>query len=125
MSKVVGIDLGTTNSLVATVDSGIPLVIADADGRRLTPSVVHYPAPGAPSIVGAPANRQYRRMTRARMEEDAELGSQAGFDMPRDAYIHLVCEGTRLHLLSKLVPKASQRIHQGADSKTASEVKPR
>lgn len=54
-----------------------------------------------------------------------KLGSQAGFDMPRDAYIHLVCEGTRLHLLSKLVPKASQRIHQGADSKTASEVKPR
>ncbi|MEI9961886.1 MAG: Hsp70 family protein [Limisphaerales bacterium] len=42
MSKIVGIDLGTTNSLVATVDSGIPLVIADAAGRRLTPSVVHF-----------------------------------------------------------------------------------
>src|SRR5262245_58833590 len=41
MSRIVGIDLGTTNSLVATVDSGIPLVIADADGQRLTPSVVH------------------------------------------------------------------------------------
>jgi len=44
MSKIVGIDLGTTNSLVATVDSGIPYVIADAEGRRLTPSVVHWPA---------------------------------------------------------------------------------
>ena len=43
MSRIVGIDLGTTNSLVATVDSGIPLVIADAEGRRLTPSVVHFP----------------------------------------------------------------------------------
>ncbi len=43
MNKIVGIDLGTTNSLVATVDSGIPLVIADANGRRLTPSVVHFP----------------------------------------------------------------------------------
>ena len=41
MSKIVGIDLGTTNSLVATVDSGIPFVIADAEGRRLTPSVRH------------------------------------------------------------------------------------
>jgi len=57
MSRIVGIDLGTTNSLVATVDSGIPLVIADADGQRLTPSVVHFPAPGAELIVGHKANR--------------------------------------------------------------------
>jgi molecular chaperone DnaK len=57
MSRIVGIDLGTTNSLVATVDSGIPLVIADAEGRRLTPSVVHFPAPDAEPIVGQPANR--------------------------------------------------------------------
>ena len=57
MSRIVGIDLGTTNSLVATVDSGIPLVIANADGQRLTPSVVHFPAPGAEPIVGHKANR--------------------------------------------------------------------
>ena len=56
MSKIVGIDLGTTNSLVATVDSGIPLVIADGGGRRLTPSVVYYPAEGA-VVVGHEANR--------------------------------------------------------------------
>ena len=57
MSKIVGIDLGTTNSLVATVDSGIPYVIADSDGRRLTPSVVHWPARDAEPLVGAAANR--------------------------------------------------------------------
>ena len=57
MSRIVGIDLGTTNSLVATVDSGIPLVIADAAGRRLTPSVVHFPSAGAAAIVGHEANR--------------------------------------------------------------------
>lgn len=57
MSKIVGIDLGTTNSLVATVDSGIPYVIADGEGRRLTPSVVHWPAAQAKSLVGAAANR--------------------------------------------------------------------
>src|SRR5437899_9595406 len=57
MSKIVGIDLGTTNSLVATVDSGIPLVIADARGHRLTPSVVHFPGPGQEPIVGHQANR--------------------------------------------------------------------
>jgi molecular chaperone DnaK len=57
MNKIVGIDLGTTNSLVATVDSGIPLVIADADSRRLTPSVVHIPALDAEPVVGYSANR--------------------------------------------------------------------
>lgn len=57
MNKIVGIDLGTTNSLVATVDSGIPLVIADANGRRLTPSVVHWPEADAAALVGQEANR--------------------------------------------------------------------
>ncbi len=57
MNTIVGIDLGTTNSLVATVDSGIPLVIADAEGRRLTPSVVHFPAPDREPIIGHAANR--------------------------------------------------------------------
>jgi len=57
MSKIVGIDLGTTNSLVATVDSGIPFVIADAEGRRLTPSVVYFPAADAEAVVGHAANR--------------------------------------------------------------------
>jgi len=57
MSRIVGIDLGTTNSLVATVDAGIPLVIADAEGQRLTPSVVHVPGPGAEPVVGHKANR--------------------------------------------------------------------
>jgi molecular chaperone DnaK len=57
MSKIVGIDLGTTNSLVATVDSGIPFVIADAEGRRLTPSVVHFPSATSEPVVGHDANR--------------------------------------------------------------------
>src|SRR5437763_8954585 len=57
MSKIVGIDLGTTNSLVATVDSGIPLLIADAEGHRLTPSVVHVPGSGETPVIGEKANR--------------------------------------------------------------------
>jgi molecular chaperone DnaK len=57
MSKIIGIDLGTTNSLVATVDSGIPFVIADANGQRLTPSVVHFPSASSEPIVGHEANR--------------------------------------------------------------------
>src|SRR5258706_2062465 len=57
MSKVVGIDLGNTNSLVATVDSGIPFVIADASGQRLTPSVAYFPSATAEATVGHEANR--------------------------------------------------------------------
>ena len=57
MSKIVGIDLGTTNSLVASVDSGFPYVIPDPDGHRLTPSVVHYPDGGGRAIVGHKAQR--------------------------------------------------------------------
>jgi molecular chaperone HscA len=47
----VGIDLGTTNSLVATMRSSVPEVLPDATGRRLLPSVVRY-APGGPVAVG-------------------------------------------------------------------------
>lgn len=55
-SRIVGIDLGTTNSLVAAVDAGFPFVIPDPAGRRLTPSVVHFPEAGAP-VAGDQANR--------------------------------------------------------------------
>jgi molecular chaperone DnaK len=57
MSKIVGIDLGTTNSLVGVMDSGFPVLIADAEGRRLTPSVVHFPGADRPPLVGAAAKR--------------------------------------------------------------------
>jgi len=56
VSRIVGIDLGTTNSLVAAVDAGIPYVIAGTDGQRLIPSVVTFPKEGSP-IVGRPAQR--------------------------------------------------------------------
>ena len=56
MSLIVGIDLGTTNSLIGDMDAGFPELIADADGERLTPSVVHFPAQNDP-VVGRPAAR--------------------------------------------------------------------
>nr|MBP6338812.1 Fe-S protein assembly chaperone HscA [Vitreoscilla sp.] len=46
----VGIDLGTTNSLVATIRSGLPVVLPDEQGRSLLPSVVHYAADGAITV---------------------------------------------------------------------------
>ena len=51
----VGIDLGTTNSLVASLRSGVPVVLADAEGQPLLPSVVHYAANGAVTVGAAAA----------------------------------------------------------------------
>ncbi|HEU4438100.1 MAG TPA: molecular chaperone DnaK [Methylomirabilota bacterium] len=59
MSRIVGIDLGTTNSLVAYVDGGIPRVIPDAEGRVLLPSVVAWTPNGV--VVGEAARRQLAR----------------------------------------------------------------
>ncbi|HET9129388.1 MAG TPA: Hsp70 family protein, partial [Terriglobia bacterium] len=42
MSKIVGIDLGTTNSLVAIVENGVPRVLAGRDGNKLVPSIIHF-----------------------------------------------------------------------------------
>src|ERR1700733_5557593 len=56
MDQIVGIDLGTTNSLIGVMDAGFPILIADKNGARLTPSVVHFPADGSP-LVGEPASR--------------------------------------------------------------------
>jgi molecular chaperone DnaK len=55
-SDIVGIDLGTTNSLIGVMEAGFPILIANEEGARLTPSVVHFPENGAP-IVGAAARR--------------------------------------------------------------------
>ena len=59
MSRIVGIDLGTTNSLVAYVDGGVPKVIPDAEGRALLPSIVAYTPDGV--LVGEAARRQLVR----------------------------------------------------------------
>jgi molecular chaperone DnaK len=59
MSRIVGIDLGTTNSLVAYVDEGIPKAIPDAEGRVLLPSVVAWTDEGM--LVGETARRQLAR----------------------------------------------------------------
>ena len=56
MNSIVGIDLGTTNSLIGVMDAGFPILIADKNGARLTPSVVHFPSEGVP-VVGQPATR--------------------------------------------------------------------
>src|SRR4030065_2574405 len=57
MGKIIGIDLGTTNSVASIIEGGIAVVIADADGQRLTPSVAAFSG-GTEPIIGHNANRQ-------------------------------------------------------------------
>src|ERR1700746_392365 len=57
MSKIIGIDLGTTNSVVAVMEGGEPVVITNPEGSRLTPSVVAFTKAGE-RLVGQVAKRQ-------------------------------------------------------------------
>jgi molecular chaperone DnaK len=57
MAKVLGIDLGTTNSCMSVMEGGEPLVLENSEGKRTTPSVVAFPKSGE-RVVGDAAKRQ-------------------------------------------------------------------
>src|SRR2546423_7270400 len=57
MAKILGIDLGTTNSCIAVMEGGEPLVLENSEGRRITPSVVAFSKTGE-RLVGDAAKRQ-------------------------------------------------------------------
>lgn len=82
-----GIDLGTTNSLVAVVEAGIPYVIADAEGRRLTPSVVHFPGPDGEPLVGAAASRVRVAKPEETVYSVKRFMGRRGADIPREEMV--------------------------------------
>jgi molecular chaperone DnaK len=82
---IAGIDLGTTNSLIGVYEGGFPLLLADAEGSRLTPSVVFYPESGDP-VVG----REARRMVQLHPERTVSsvkrlIGRRFGEEEPLPA----------------------------------------
>ena len=77
MSKIIGIDLGTTNSCVAVMEGGEPVVITNAEGNRTTPSVVAFSKTGE-RMVG-------------------QVGKAPGCDQPRAHHLfHQASHGHRL-----------------------------
>src|SRR5512136_3242531 len=94
MSKIIGIDLGTTNSVVAVMEGGEPKVIVNAEGGRTTPSVVGFVKSGE-KVVGMPAKRQavtnpentvfsIKRFMGRRLDEVTEEMKMVPFRVARD-----------------------------------------
>nr|YP_009550328.1 Hsp70-type chaperone [Characiopsis acuta]QAA11265.1 Hsp70-type chaperone [Characiopsis acuta] len=95
MAKVVGIDLGTTNSVVSVVQAGTPIVIPNAEGFRTTPSIVGYALKTKELIVGAMAKRQavinpentfysVKRFIGSKSNEIAEESKQVSYRVTED-----------------------------------------
>jgi molecular chaperone DnaK len=75
---ILGIDLGTTNSLVGVVDSGFPILLADAAGERLTPSAVHVAADGTLTVGAAALRRRVLEPSRTITSVKRLIGHRAG-----------------------------------------------
>ncbi len=132
--KIIGIDLGTTNSLVAVVDSGIPYVVADGSGHRLTPSVVHFSRQGS-LLVGEAARRlravdpvntifSVKRFMGRRHAELRPEELQVPFRVVRgdDGWAEIECAGARVkpeaisaEVIKKLKTDAEQTLGQPVD----------
>jgi molecular chaperone DnaK len=131
MAKVVGIDLGTTNSCIAVIEGGQPLVIANAEGQRTTPSVVAYTKIGD-RLVGQIARRQgvmnpentfysVKRFIGRKYEEVTQETSEVSYKALRDSTgnVKIDCpalkkqfapEEISAQILRKLVDDASQYL---------------
>lgn len=132
MAKVIGIDLGTTNSVVAYLRNGHPEVIVNAEGGKLTPSVVLY-RNDEPPLVGELAKRQMianpestvrsvKRLMGRRMEEVVELAEHLPFKIASEQQgeeVHLRINGRKItpvevssHILAKLRQSASDFLDE-------------
>ncbi len=87
MSNVIGIDLGTTNSCVATIENGEAVVIPNAEGARTTPSVVAFAKDGGERLVGITAKRQaVTNPTRTMISVKRQMGTEWSTDIDESTY---------------------------------------
>ena len=92
MGKIIGIDLGTTNSCVAVMEGGKPTVIANAEGERTTPSIVAFTKTGD-RLVGEPAKRQaVTNADRTIRSIKREMGTDYKVDIDGKKYTEISAE---------------------------------
>ena len=133
MSKIIGIDLGTTNSVVAVMEGGEPVVITNPEGGRLTPSVVGFTKSGE-RLVGQVAKRQavtnpentvfsIKRFMGRRLDEVSEESKMVPYHINRDGdHVAVKVDGTEkpftppeisAMILQKLKQAAEDYLGQG------------
>lgn len=133
MGKIIGIDLGTTNSVVSVVEGGEPKVIVNEEGERTTPSVVAFTDDGV--LVGAAAKRQAvvnpentiyssKRLVGRRLEEVEDLVGKLPYAVvssPQggDAWIEA---GGKKHSPPQIAAHVLTKLKKAAESYTGSEV---
>ena len=136
MAKVLGIDLGTTNSVVAVVEAGDPVVVENAEGGRLTPSVVAVNARSSERYVGQTAKRQavtnpentvfsVKRLMGRKFDDD-EVKTAVG-RLPYkilkatngDAHVEMAGEGYAPPQVSSMI---LQKIRQDAETKLGEKI---
>ena len=127
MGKIIGIDLGTTNSVVAVMEGGEPKVIENPEGARTTPSVVAYKNDGE-RLVGAPAKRQAitnpqntifsikRFMGRKYGEVPAEIKTIPYEVIGGDGGLARVTVGDRLYTPQEISAMVLQKLKQTAET---------
>jgi molecular chaperone DnaK len=126
MSKIIGIDLGTTNSVVAVMEGGEPTVITNAEGGRTTPSVVAFAKDGN-RLVGQVAKRQavtnpentiysIKRFMGRRFEEVTEEKKQVPYQVKADAKGDVrVVAGGKEHSPPEISAMILQKLKQAAE----------
>ena len=129
MGKIIGIDLGTTNSCVAVMEGNEPVVIPNSEGGRTTPSVVAFTKAGE-RVIGQPAKRQAvtnpkntifsikRFMGRKREEEDTEAKEVPYKVVAGDNGSARVEIGDRLYSPPEISSMVLQKMKADAEEKT-------
>jgi len=127
MSKIIGIDLGTTNSVVAVMEGGEPVVITNSEGGRLTPSVVGFTKAGE-RLVGQVAKRQavtnpentvfsIKRFMGRRFDEVSEEMKMVPYNVVRDGdrVVVSVLDGTKKYSPPEISAMILQKLKQAAE----------
>ena len=115
MSKIIGIDLGTTNSCVAVMEGGQPVVIPNAEGARTTPSVVAFSKDGE-RMVGQIAKRQaVTNPDRTVISIKREMGTNYKVNIDGKAYGQMILQLPEIEEVANKMIQYLRDINMGVE----------